>query len=275
MTASLDTKVGVAPGDGAPGKKRRGWGDTYGLWMARVASWVALIGVWQLLSTYVVEPFILPPPSRVAAAMVDIARSGKLVEDFGASLGRLMYAFVLFFTIGALLGVLMAVSRWWEDFLRDSVSMAISMPGLVFILIVLLIFGSSGFAPIVAVVLAVAPYVTLQIWEGVKAVPGELLEMGNAFKMGRWKSARHIIVPALIPFTVTAATHGISLGWRLVVLAELFGGSNGIGFQMRDAFSRFQIRNELAWALFFIVFALILDRAVLAPVSKRALRWRS
>ena len=268
----MTTGTGSAPV--AASKQEARAADRRMRWTGRIAAWVLLLGVWQLLSSYVVESFILPSPAIIFDKMVEIAQSGLLLKNFGASLNKLVQSFAIFFALGAAIGTLMAVSRWWEDFLRDSVSLAISLPGLVYILILLLIFGSRGIAPIAAVVAAVAPYVTLQFWEGVKGVSTDLLDMGTAFEVKRWHVIRHIIIPALIPFTFTAVTHGFSLGWRLVVLTELFGGSAGIGFQMRTEFGRFSVRGVIAWALFFFVFSLLLDRMIFAPLSKRALRWR-
>lgn len=240
----------------------------------RVLSWLVLLAAWQLLSMSVVRSFILPPPAIILSEMVDIARSGELVRQFGASLAKLAESFGIFFVVGALVGTLMAVSRWWEDFLRDAISLAISLPGLVYILVLLLIFGTSGLAPIIAIVAAVAPYVVLQFWEGVKGVSTELLQMGQAFKLSRRRIVRHIMIPALTPFILAAVTHGFSLGWRLVVLTEVFGGSGGIGFQMRTEFSRFSVAGVISWALFFYVFAILLDRVLFSPVSRHVLRWR-
>jgi NitT/TauT family transport system permease protein len=243
--------------------------------LSPLLSWTLVLVVWQFLSTYVVKPFILPPPAIIANEMIEIVQSGELIRHFGASLSKLGQSFFPFFVLGALIGTAMAMNRWWEDFLRDAVSFAISLPGLVYILVLLLIFGSSGLAPIIAIVAAVTPYVALQFWEGVKGVPTDLLEMGNAFGMSRPTVLRHIVVPALSPYILTAVTHSFSLGWRLVVLTELFGGSKGIGFKMRAEFSLFSVRGTIAWALFFFIFALVLDLGILAPLSRYTLRWRA
>ena len=243
-------------------------------WVARLASWVVFVAVWQFLGTYVVEPFILPPPSILLPELVEIVQSGELLRHFGSSLGKLAQSFPLFFLAGAFIGTVMALSPWWEDFLRDAVSVATSLPGLVYILVLLLIFGTSGWAPIVAIVAAVTPFIILQFWAGVKGISTELLQMGSAFKVSRGKVVRHIMIPALTPFILTAITHGISIGWRLVVLTELFGGSSGIGFKMRAEFSHFAVRGVVAWALFFFFISLLFDRVLFAPVSNWILRWR-
>ena len=243
-------------------------------WVARLASWIVFIGVWQFLGTYVVAPFVLPPPTILAPELVDIVQSGELWRHFGSSLAKLGQSFPVFLVAGAAIGTLMALSRRWEDFLRDAISVASSLPGLVYILILLLIFGTSVWAPIAAIVSAVTPFIVLQFWAGVKDVSTELLQMGAAFKLSRRKVIRHIMIPALTPFILTAVTHGISIGWRLVVLTELFGGSSGIGFKMREEFSHFSVRGVIAWALFFFFISLILDRVLFAPLSKWILRWR-
>ncbi len=243
-------------------------------WLSRLLSWLLLLGVWQFLSTYVVAPFILPPPGRMLLEMIEIARSGDLAVHFFASLTLLVKSFAIFFVVGGVLGTLMGVSKWWEDFLRDAVSLAVSLPGLVYILVLLLVFGTSAAAPLLAVVAAVTPYVILQFWEGVKSVPTDLLAMARSFRMSQRGVIQHVVIPSMSPYIITAFTHGFSLGWRLVVLTELFGGTAGIGFEMRNEFSRFSVRGVIGWALFFFLFAIVLDRFLLVPLSRRALRWR-
>lgn len=248
--------------------------ETLNRWSARAASWLLLLAIWQFLSSYVVPHFILPSPGTLVVEMTEIIRSGQLLTQFGASLAKLGVSFVFFFAIGAVVGTLMALSRWWEDFLRDAVSVASSFPGLVYILVLLLIFGTSGAAPIAAIVGAVTPFIVVQFWEGVKGLPTDLIQMGSAFKVKRRAVVRHIMIPALTPFILTAVTHGISIGWRMVVLTEVFGGSAGIGFKMRNEFSYFSVRGLIAWALFFFIFSLIFDRALFSPISRWVLRWR-
>ncbi|MPZ14940.1 MAG: ABC transporter permease subunit [Chloroflexi bacterium] len=266
--------VAVAPAQDARSEEEVRTNEKLHRWVARAASWLLFLGGWQILGTYIVEPFILPPPSIVAPEMVEVIRSGELLRHFGASLTKLAQSFPIFFLLGACVGTLMALNRWWEDFLRDAVSVASSLPGLVYILVLLLIFGTSGLAPIGAIVLAVTPFIVFQFWEGVKGVSTELLQMASAFKLSRAGVLRHVVIPALTPFILTAITHGVSIGWRLVVLTELFGGSSGIGFKMRAEFSHFAVRGVVAWALFFFVFSLIFDRLLFAPISKWVLRWR-
>src|SRR5680860_410863 len=83
-------------------------------WIWRIAGYVFFIGVWQFSSTYLVKDFILPPPLTILETMQEIVTSGLLLKHFGATLEKIAIGFSLAFIIGAFIGILMGMNRWWE-----------------------------------------------------------------------------------------------------------------------------------------------------------------
>src|SRR5579884_2815564 len=77
-------------------------------WLWRAASLVLLATVWEI-GGHLANPLVFPPLSRVAAAWVEILRSGELVQGFILSLSALMLGLALSLTVGIVLGVLMGV----------------------------------------------------------------------------------------------------------------------------------------------------------------------
>ena len=242
------------------------------LW--RYGGYVAFIAIWQLLATYVFEPFKLPGPYVIVHEMWDILQGGDFWENFYATLEHLAIGFVLAFVIGTAVGIAIGRSAYWEGFFSDYVMLTLTTPGLVFALIAVMIFGLSEIGPIVAIVLTSFPHVTVNVMEGVRAIPAELNDMATAYGVDRRTRLRNIVFPAVAPYLFTAVRYGFAIAWKITALTELFGGSAGIGRQMRVEFQLFSVPGVLAWAFFLIGFALVMERVVLQRLERRFFRWR-
>jgi NitT/TauT family transport system permease protein len=241
----------------------------------RVAGYVLFIGAWQLLATYVFEPFILPSPALVLEAMVEQVQREDFWTNILATLEHLFIGFIITFVLGTLLGILMGRSRYWHAFFSDYVMLTLTTPGLVFALICVMIFGLSTLAPIVAIVLTSMPHITVNVVEGVKAIPRELLDMAKAYDVTGQTRFRHIILPAVAPYVFTAVRFGFAIAWKITALTELFGGSEGVGIQIRVNFELFSMSGVIAWAFFLVAFALVMERVVLQRLERRFFRWRA
>jgi NitT/TauT family transport system permease protein len=248
--------------------------DRRSRWIWRLAGYVFFIGIWQFSSTYLVEDFILPPPLTILETMQEIATSGLLLTHFGATLEKIAIGFSLAFIIGAFIGILMGMNRWWEAFFSDWILILMTTPGLIFVLVSTMVFGLSYIGPIVAVVVTGFAYIAVNLVEGVKAAPKDLTDMARSYNVSRVRLIRHVIIPFLAPFIFTAIRYGFSIAWKVATLAEVVGGNEGIGFMMRREFQLFSMAGFLSWALLFFALALFLERVVLQRQIDRFFRWR-
>lgn len=240
----------------------------------RFASYAVVVGLIEYLSGAVFSEAKLPAPSQVLLNIGGIVQSGELWTHAGSTLQRVAISMGLIFVIGGFIGILMGFSRWWEEALRDLVNALISIPGLVFVLICLIIFGLGPVGAIVAVVITNAPFVSVQIWEGVRAIPRDLIAMSASYGVPRARVLRNVVIPSLAPFLFTALTYSFALTWKLAMLTELFGSNRGVGFKLRVEFAQFDIAGMLSWALTFYVFAILVERLLFQRMSRRFFRWR-
>lgn len=240
----------------------------------RILGYVVFVGAWQLLATYVFEPFILPAPTRVLEEMGEILTRGDFWPNFWATTKHLAIGFTLAYVLGSAIGIAMGRSPFFDGLFRDYVMLTLTTPGLVFALIALMIFGLSTSAPIVAIVLTSLPHVTVNVVEGVRAIPKELSDMAQAYEVGRTSRLRHIILPAVAPFLFAAVRYGFAIAWKITALTELFGGNEGVGVQIRVKFELFNMAGVLGWAFFLVGLALITDRLILQRIERHFFRWR-
>lgn len=240
----------------------------------RFSAYAVLILGWQALSTFVFPPFILPSPLLVLQEMADIVVSGVFWEHFLTTIVRLSVGFAIAFVLGTTIGIAMGRSEYWREFFGDYIMLTLTTPGLVFALICAMIFGLSPFGPIIAIILTAMPHVTVNVQEGVRAIPRELLDMAKVYEISPATRLRHVLIPAVAPYLFTAVRYGFAIAWKITALTELFGSAAGIGFQIRTEYLVFSMRGVLAWTLFLVVFALVIERFVLMRVERNFFRWR-
>jgi NitT/TauT family transport system permease protein len=243
-------------------------------WPWRIAGYVFFLGFWQLFSTYVVEGFVLPAPTVVVQRMWEIAADGSLWENAAVTYGTILRAFAVALVIGTTIGIAMGLSRWWDGFFRDGLLTVFATPGLVVVLVCLIVFGISWIGPLTAIVVMATPYIALNVSEGVEAIDKDVLDMTRSFRMSRWTRARHVIIPAVAPYLFQGMRFAFALSWKIAMLTEVFGGTDGIGYNIRIASNLFKMDDLLAWVFWFVVSALILERLVLQRLVNRSLRWR-
>jgi NitT/TauT family transport system permease protein len=110
--------------------------------------------------------------------------------------------------------------------------------------------------------------------EGARSLSKDLHEMAQAYRFGAWKTFRHVTLPQLTPYFAGAARSGLSLVWKIVLVVEAFGRSEGVGHQLNIGFQLFDVPMILAYALAFIVVVQIIEMVAVQPLIARANRWR-
>jgi NitT/TauT family transport system permease protein len=239
----------------------------------RWLAFLLVLGVWQLIVMRMTTS-LFPTPVRVAESMVDIVGSGLFLEHLGPSFLRIGIGFAAAMLLGTVVGVLMGSRRFWEQFFQDIIVVGLSLPGLIYALLSVIIFGLSLTAPVMAILVASYPFIAVNIREGVKAIDKELIDMSRVYRVDRQKVLRQVILPSLVPFIFSAIRVGFTIAWKVSVLTEVFGANSGVGYMMRVDFQLFKLRGILAWGLLFGGVMLLIEYGILLPVERRFARWR-
>ena len=241
-------------------------------WLPRLVGYCLVVGLWLAASGRWVPAFTLPSPVTLAVEMWQLVASGVFWEHFGATIRTIVVGYALSFVVGLSVGVMM-VWPWADAFCRKWVVTLLNTPGLVFVLVATMIFGFHPLGPITAIVATSFPFVTVNIAEGVRALPKDLIAMGAAFGVPPRRRVRQVVIPFLAPYTFAALRYGFSIAWKIATFAELFGSSRGVGFMIRREFDLFSMTGMLAWILLFCAFALLLE-VLLQVGMRRYFRWR-
>jgi NitT/TauT family transport system permease protein len=240
---------------------------------ARLLSFLVLIAVWYV-GAQLAGPRLLPDPHAVALAIADEARSGALAFNLGATLARVAVAFALAMTLGSVLGLVMGRSRLADRLADPWLIVLLNLPALVIIVLAYVWAGLTETAAIAAVALNKLPIATVTVREGARALDRALDEMAQVFRMTPWTRMRHVILPQLAPYLAAAARSGLSLVWKIVLIVELLGRPNGVGFEIGVAFQLFDVTRILAYALAFIAVVLAIEILLVQPLERHVARWR-
>jgi len=258
-----------------PRSLRRLWGSTT---TARVVSIVSFLVGWQLIIP-LLPTALIPTPIEVGEFMWAELRADTLAPEtvyqaFATSLRRLVTGFGIALLIGIPLGLLMGLFKRVESFLHDFVVVGLAMPSLVWALIAAMWFGFVERSSIITVVLASVTFVIINVAEGVRAVPKDLLDMSRAYGTSDLHRVRHVVFPSLMPFLFASLRYGLANGWKGLVLAEIYASTSGAGWTIRFWYDARRAQGVIGYALFFMIFALLAERLVFRKLSDRVFRWR-
>jgi NitT/TauT family transport system permease protein len=239
----------------------------------RLAGYAFFLGLWEFSSGRVMDETLLPGPVNVFQTFGDLWASGKVPGAFADTLTRIGIGFAIAFFVGTGVGILMQ-NRWLSGFFRDAVTIGVTTPGLIWALITAIIFGNRPYGPIIAIVLTTFALISVNVAEGIKSLPKDLIDMAKSFGVGVVRRNREIVIPHLAPFIFTGVRFGFSIAWKVTVLTEVFSSSSGIGFEMRLATQLFRTDEFLTWIIAFYIFALFLEKVVLEVIERRFFGWR-
>jgi NitT/TauT family transport system permease protein len=255
----------------------------------RKATAYSLIGAgsillaWALLSQYTRTEFVLlPSPIAVAQRMWDYivgdpARhlaSGTVFINFWETLRKTLIGFAGAVLIGIPIGILMGRYRYAKYFFFDLVYLAANVPLIIYAIVGLLLFGLGDAGPAFVVALLVLPVIALNVAAGVEGVDRQLLTMSRAYHQPTSSALRHVVVPSFAPYLFAASRASFASSWKLAALAETFGGTTGVGVQIRKAFQTFDVTGMLAWMMFFVIFVVLIERVFLMRVERYVFRYR-
>lgn len=248
-------------------------------WGARLTSYAAYIIVWQLVGAAIVR---VPTPwetldfiwREVSGGSHGGVRPGEFWEHFLATLPRFAIGISVAFILGVIGGLAIGSFSFVRALLSDVLLVFLALPAIIWAFLTVMWFGLGWEAPVYTVILSAAPFVAVNVAQGVRAVSPELRRMSDAFGVPRNRRIRSMLLPAITGYLFTGLRFAVIIGWNAVLLAEWFGAVNGVGWRARLWYDAARYKGFVGWAIIFIVFIFLLDGLVLSPLQRRAFRWR-
>ncbi|MEM7669117.1 MAG: ABC transporter permease subunit [Pseudomonadota bacterium] len=238
-----------------------------------VASLTGFVCLWALLAA-LISSRVLPGPLDVADAFRREVELGHYWHHLGMTLLRVIAAFSIAMTIGSAIGLALGRSEALNRGFGGWISLFLNLPALVTIILCYVWFGLTEVAAITAVAVNKIPNVAVTVREGARTLDRDLGEMAHVFRLSWSSRIRHVILPQLAPFFAVAARNGLALVWKIVLVVELLGRSNGVGFQLHLYFQLFDVAAILAYAVGFILIVQMIELGLIEPWERYTNRWR-
>ena len=239
---------------------------------AVLAAVATIIAAWQLA---VIVGNRVPSLAETIGRLGAEAAIGELWGNLAISMNRFLLGLVAALLVGAVIGVLMGLSKIADLAFSDLNAAALAIPAVIWALLTTMWFGFGWLTPVVTVFLSGVPFVVVNIAKATRAVPADLILMAGAFGVSRTRVLREIVAPAVAGSTVAAVRFAIMSAWNGLLLAEWFGSTSGVGWRSRYWYDANQLDGFLAWVLVFILLLVIADLLILGPIERYATRWRT
>lgn len=231
---------------------------------------VALVLAWELaVRVGWSNGRLMPPPSRIAETLWALAASGELAAHVVATSVRVAWGFAAGATVGILAGAVPLARR----LLDPTIQALRAIPSIAWVPLFILWFGIFETSKIVLISAGVFFPVYLGVASAVLSVDRRIVEVGRAFRLSRPALVRRVLLPAILPQTMTALRTGLGLGWMFVVAAEFMGASEGLGYLLVDGQQLGKADQIVAAILVFAALGKLSD-AGLAAASEPFLRWQ-
>lgn len=229
---------------------------------------VLAVLAWWILSLRL-PGFLMPSPWRVATATFALFATPSLLADTAASAARVLAAVAVSAVLGGALAII--PYRWpvADGIVRHRITPFLnSFPSVGWAILAMIWFGPTDAAVVFVEIAILTPFCLINILEGLKELDRELIEMGSSFTRHRGRSFAKIVVPMLLPYVMSALRIAYGVGWKIALVAELFGVSSGLGYLMLKA----EIVSDAA-TVYATCFAIVLlffagEKLVLDPLSR-------
>ena len=251
-------------------RNRRRWA----IRLFRIFILISLIALWEILARIgVIDSFIMSQPSRILKTLTNLKNNGLLKH-----LGVTCFETLTGFSLGVILGNLVALILWWSDFLSK-----VAEPYLVVLNAlpkvalgpVIIIWAGAGMQAIIVMALAISLIVTvLEMLSGFLSTDPELIKMARTFRATRYQTFTKIIFPSNLHTLFNSLKINIGLSLVGVIAGEFLVSKAGLGYLIVYGGQVFQMDLVMTSVLILAVVAALLywgvtklERLVLNAVS--------
>ncbi|MCA2246772.1 ABC transporter permease [Mycobacterium intracellulare] len=273
---SIATALDAAPKQpasaqtGAPGGlwARRKWE------IVRIASPLALLALWQLGSAVGVIPQdVLPAPSLIVEAGVELIRDGQLAAALQVSSVRVVEGLVLGGVIGVGAGAAVGLSRWLEATVDPPMQMIRALPHLGLIPLFILWFGIGELPKVLLVALGVVFPLYLNTFSAIRQVDPKMVETAQVLGFSFAQRLTRILVPSAAPQVLVGFRQSLAIAWLTLIVAEQINADKGIGFLINNARDFLRIDIVIFGLTIYALLGIVTD-AIVRLIERRALRYR-
>lgn len=202
-----------------------------------IASWEATVRLGIL------DWRFFPPPTAILGAFSALLVSGELLLHTAVSLKRVLLGFAFGAAPGLALGLAVGLSRWVRAAVNPLVAATYPIPKSAIVPLMMLIFGLGDASKVALVAIGVFYLVLINTAAGVMNIEPIYLEVGRNFGASRLQLFLTVALPGALPLIFAGLRLGMGIGLILIVVGELVGARDGIGYLIWQAWTIFAVER--------------------------------
>jgi ABC-type nitrate/sulfonate/bicarbonate transport system permease component len=259
----------------SPGRPRRTFYQQHEGKILGGTAVLVVLGIWQAIwsCTNWISPLFFSGPSAIAKQFWISLTQGNLLADLAFS-GK---NFVVGFGIALVSGVVVGVIIGWYTRVRlifDPFLMGLySAPRIAMMPLIIIWFGIGMWSKVFIVFLSAFFPILVNTVAGIRNMDRDLLRAARAFCASDWQIFKTLAIPGSVPFILTGVRQGVAVGLIGVVVGEMLGSSEGIGFMVAYGGQTFQT-DTLFVGFVIIAFAGIVLNGLTERLERHFSRWR-
>lgn len=243
--------------------------------LARIRPWLsilALVATWQACAwAGILDPRTLPGPASLLATAAGMVADGSLPLALLVSLGRVLAGTAIGVVVGLALGLAAGFSTLARDVVDRPMQAIRTVPFTALTPLLILWFGLGETPKIVLVALAVTVPMYLNTVGGVRGVDRRALLVARAYRLGRWRTVRDVLLPGSAPSILVGLRFATGVAWVAVIVAETVNAASGVGYLLAHARTFGRTDVVMVCIVVYAVLGLLTDLAVRA-LEARVLR---
>jgi ABC-type nitrate/sulfonate/bicarbonate transport system permease component len=239
------------------------------------AAVLIVLGIWEAVWSYThwISPLFFSGPSAIAKAFWISLTQGNLLADLAFSGKNFTIGFGIALVSGVVLGVVTGWYRRIRLILDPFLNAAYAAPRIAMMPLIIIWFGIGMWSKVFIVFLSAFFPILVNTAAGIRNMDRDLLRAARAFCASDWQIFKTLAIPGSVPFILTGVRQGVAVGLIGVVVGEMLGSSEGIGFMVTYGGQTFQT-DTLFVGFVIIAFAGVLLTSVAERLERRFSRWR-
>ena len=235
---------------------------------------LALVLLWEVLVRRgVIDASLAPAPSTIAGALLALVQRPEVLASLGVTAWEVVAAFLVAAPVGLLLGFALVEIPLLGALFRPLVNFLFGVPKSIFLPVFILVFGVSIPQKIAFGVFTTLFVVITGGIAAAKSVPRELVTVSRVYGATRWQVIREIYLPSMAPILLESARLGMIFNITAVLLCEIYGARDGIGYRIASWGENLQM-PQLYAALVIVAAAAVAVNEALRAVEARLGSWR-
>jgi ABC-type nitrate/sulfonate/bicarbonate transport system permease component len=233
---------------------------------------IAVVG-WHLLSTFVFNPFLIPPPLDVIRAAIPMVLSGEIITDVSISMVRVLVGFLTGSLAGVVMGVLLGRVRLLNDLFDPIVELLRYLSPTAMIPIAVIWFGIGELSKYFLIFWGTYFIVLINTIAGVWRAPIARQRAAECLGANRMQIFVFVVVPSAAPYIVTGMRIAMASSFMSIIPAEILAADSGIGYLLQKSSMLLQTNRIFVALLTICILGFVVDRIFRLLVDRTMARY--